>query len=187
MAQWASGYIEQALGIEKVWGDIFGVAMFAFMLGLGRSLYAKYGKHIEKILFLGGIGATACYLIAALTSAPILGLLACALTGLCVSMLWPGSLIIASDRIPNGGVFIFAMMAAGGDFGASIGPQLVGLIADGVALNATSLAQSLALTPEQLGLKAGLLVGMLFPLLSIAVYFLLIKTKKKKALPLQND
>ena len=62
MAQWSSGYIEMALGIPKVWGDIFGVALFGLMLGLGRTLYAKYGKNIERILFLGAIGATLCYL-----------------------------------------------------------------------------------------------------------------------------
>ena len=33
MAQWSSGYLEQALGIPKIWGDVFGVALFAMMLG----------------------------------------------------------------------------------------------------------------------------------------------------------
>ena len=41
MSQWCSGYLEQALGISKIWGDIFGAAAFSVMLGLGRSLYAK--------------------------------------------------------------------------------------------------------------------------------------------------
>ena len=41
MAQWSSGYLEQALGIPKLWGDLCGVALFSVMLGLGRSLYAK--------------------------------------------------------------------------------------------------------------------------------------------------
>ena len=62
MAQWASGYLEQALGIPKVWGDMFGVAMFGLMLGLGRTLYSKYGRRIGHVLFLGACGATACYL-----------------------------------------------------------------------------------------------------------------------------
>ncbi|MBR4279012.1 MAG: MFS transporter, partial [Clostridia bacterium] len=90
MAQWSSGYLEQALGIEKVWGDIFGVAMFGATLGLGRTLYAKFGKNVTRVLLLGAIGATACYLTAALSGIPILGLIACALTGFCVSMMWPG-------------------------------------------------------------------------------------------------
>ena len=172
MAQWCSGYLEAALHIPKIWGDIFGVALFSVMLGLGRTLYAKRGRFPERVLLLGGIGAATCYLIAALSGWPILGLLACAFTGFCVSMLWPGSLIVASSRVPNGGVFIYALMAAGGDMGAAIGPQLVGVITDATASSPTlvSLAETWSLAPEQLGMKLGMLVGMLFPLLGIAVY-----------------
>lgn len=182
MAQWASGYLEQALGIPKVWGDVFGVALFAVMLGLGRSLYSKIGKNIGRVLLMGAVGATLCYLTAAVTSLPVLGLAACAFTGFCVSMLWPGSLIVASDRFPAGGVFIYAMMAAGGDFGASVGPQLIGIITDLAMENpaALSMAQSLAILPEQLGMKTGMLVGMLFPLAAIPVYLYIWKTQKKK-------
>ena len=182
MAQWSSSYLEQALGIPKIWGDVFGVALFSMALGLGRTLYAKYGKNAEKILFLGAIGATACYLTAALTNLPLLGLFACAFTGLCVSMLWPGSLIIASERIPTGGVFLYAMMAAGGDLGASAGPQLVGVITDGIAASTagTNLAQTLGITVEQLGMKCGMLIGMLFPLVAIFLYLHLLRTRKKK-------
>lgn len=182
MAQWCSGYIEQSLGIPKVWGDLFGVALFALTLGLGRSLYAKFGKNIGRALFFGAIGATACYLIAALVNVPIIGLLACGLTGFCVSMLWPGNLIVASDRFPTGGVFIYAMMAAGGDFGASVGPQLVGMVTDGVMTSsfAPSVAESFSITTEQLGMKAGMLVGMLFPLVAILVYYLTCRPIFKK-------
>lgn len=181
MAQWCSGYLEQALGIPKVWGDLCGVAFFSVMLGLGRSLYAKIGKNIEKVLLLGAIGATVCYLTAAISSIAFLGLCACAFTGFFVSMLWPGNLIVASDRFPQGGVFIFAMMAAGGDLGASVGPQLVGIITDTVIANpaAVALAENLQLLPEQLGMKAGMLCGMLFPLIGIFVYLHIWKTAKK--------
>lgn len=184
MAQWASGYLEQALSIPKVWGDIFGVALFSLTLGLGRSLYAKFGKNAEKILLLGSIGAAVCYLVAALSNVAVLGLSACALTGLCVSMLWPGSLIVSSERIPDGGVFVYALMAAGGDLGGSVGPQLVGLITDGVAASpfASELAASLNLTAEQIGMKCGMLVGAVFPLLAIAVFSVMLKTKKKRSL-----
>lgn len=177
MAQWASGYLEQALGIPKVWGDIFGVALFSVMLGLGRSLYAKIGKNIGNVLFMGAIGAATCYLTAAVTNIPVLGLLACAFTGFCVSMLWPGSLIVASDRFPSGGVFIYAMMAAGGDLGASVAPQLIGIITDAVIAipKAAAFAGNIGLTPEQLGMKSGMLVGMLFPLAAIPVYFFIKK------------
>ncbi len=182
MAQWSSSYIEKALGIPKVWGDIFGVAVFALMLGLGRSLYAKYGKRIEKVLFLGALGATVCYAIAAISNVAIIGLIACGLTGFCVSMLWPGSLIVAADKLPTGGVFMYAMMAAGGDLGASVAPQLVGVVTDVVASNATLAQTALqwGLTAEQLGMKAGLLIGALFALGATVVYFYILKTKKKE-------
>ena len=187
MAQWCSSYLEQALGIQKVWGDIFGAAAFALTLGLGRSLYAKFGNNIEKILLLSSIGATVCYSVCVFSPLPILGLIACALTGLCTAMMWPGSLVVCSSRIKAGGVFVFAMMAAGGDLGAAVGPQLVGVVTDAVAAmpSAASLATSLHLSLEQLGMKLGLAVGALFPLLSIFVFLRLWRTKpKENKLPL---
>ena len=183
MAQWCSGYLEAAMGIPKIWGDIFGVALFSVMLGLGRTLYARRGRHPERVLLLGGIGAALCYLIAALAGLPLIGLLACAFTGFCVSMLWPGSLIVASSRVTSGGVFIYAMMAAGGDMGAAVGPQLIGVITDAVAASPAwiSRAAELGIAPEQLGMKLGMLVGMLFPLAGIGVYTYLLRSRKRFA------
>ncbi|MBE6550827.1 MAG: MFS transporter [Ruminococcaceae bacterium] len=173
MAQWSSGYLEQALGIPKVWGDIFGVALFALTLGLGRTLYAKMGKNIGKVLFAGAVGATVCYLLAAVSSIPLIGLIACAFTGFCTSMMWPGNLIAASEFFPSAGVFLYAMMAAGGDLGASVGPQLIGVIADAVIADPAmaGFAQSIDLLPEQLGMKIGMLVGMIFPLIAVFVFY----------------
>ena len=183
MAQWSSSYLEHAIGIPKLWGDIFGMALFSVMLGLGRSLYAKYGKSITRVLFLGAIGATVCYFTAAVSSVEIVGLLACALTGLCTSMMWPGCLIAASDRFPSGGVFLYALMAAGGDLGASVSPQLVGIVTDIVSANPQMLAWAdpKGLSPDRLGMKVGMLVGMLFPLAAIGIYFVLHKTRGKHA------
>ena len=182
MAQWSSGYLEQAMGIPKVWGDLFGVALFSVMLGTGRTLYAKIGKNIGKVLTLGAVGATACYFVAAVTGVPVIGLMACAFTGFCTSMLWPGNLVVASSRFPQGGVFIYAMMAAGGDMGASVGPQLVGLITDWVLAvpGSATLAANLQISPDQLGMKAGMLCGMLFPLAGIFVYRHLWKGQKSE-------
>ncbi len=173
MAQWSSGYLEAALGIPKVWGDIFGVALFAAALGFGRTLYSKIGKKVSRALFFGAIGAALCYFICAVSAVPVIGLLACAFTGFCTSMLWPGSLVVASDRFPDGGVFIYAMMAAGGDLGGSVGSQFIGVITDFTAANPalSDLAVNIGLAPEQFGMKLGMLVGMLFPLAAIPVYF----------------
>lgn len=173
MAQWASGYLEKAVGLQKVLGDVFGVALFAATLGLGRSLYAKFGRNILRVLMWCSAGAFVCYLTAALSPVPILGLIACAMTGLCTSMLWPGSLVVASERYPSGGVLIYALMAAGGDMGASIGPQLVGVITDAVAQSShmVAAAAGMGLAPEQLGMKVGMLLGALFPLAALIIYY----------------
>ncbi|MBQ9080794.1 MAG: MFS transporter [Clostridia bacterium] len=171
MSQWSSGYIESALGLPKVYGDVFGVAMFALMMGIGRTLYAKCGKRIYPILFGGFVGAIACYVVAALSGSAIVGLIACALTGFCTSMLWPGSLIMMEDILPSVGVAAYALMAAGGDMGASLGPQIVGIIADAAAQNSAlvSLAESLALAPDQLGMRIGMLVAALFAVIGVAL------------------
>ena len=189
MAQWCSSYLEQSLGISKVLGDIFGAAAFAVTLGIGRSLYAKYGKNIEKVLFLSGISAAVCYLVCILSPVPIFGLIACALTGLCTAMMWPGSLVVSSARITTGGVFIYAMMAAGGDMGAAIGPQLVGIVTDLAAASShiAGWANSLGLTIEQLSMKFGMCAGLLFPLLSVFVFLRIWKTKEKDGLPLSQN
>lgn len=183
MAQWASSYAEKALGIPKIWGDVFGVALFSVMLGTGRTLYSKIGKNIGRVLTFGAVGATLCYFVAAITNAPFAGLIACALTGLCTSMLWPGNLVVASSRFTQGGVFIYAMMAAGGDLGISVGSQLVGVVTDWVIANpnAANISQKLSVTTEQLGMKAGMLCGMLFPLVAIFINLYMWKTKNKES------
>ena len=59
MSNWVSVYAEKALRIPKVWGDILGMSLFAGLLALTRTIYAKYGKNIFKILTIsmwGGCG-----------------------------------------------------------------------------------------------------------------------------------
>ncbi len=181
MAQWSSGYLEQALSIPKIWGDIFGVAVFSLALGLGRTLYSKYGRNIEKIMLLSFTGASVCYLIAAISPYPILGLIACAMTGLCTAMLWPGTLILGAEKFPLGGVALYAILAAGGDLGASVGPQAVGIITDAVISLPTAhiIAQKLGIMPEQLGMKVGMLSGMLFPLMGTIIFILKFSKKRR--------
>lgn len=182
MAQWASSFTEVALGIPKIYGDVFGVALFALTLGLGRTFYAKYGRNIEKVLILGVIASAVCYLTAVFSQNPIISLIACALTGFSASMLWPGNIIAISDRIPTGGVVMFALMAAGGDLGASVGPELVGIITDTVAGNPRMLswAAELGMSGEQLGMKCGLLIGAVFSLIAIPLYVCIFRSKKAK-------
>ncbi len=178
MAQWCSGYLEKVTRIPKAIGDIFGMALFSVMLGLGRTLYSKIGKNVERVLLMGSAGAVICYIGAAISPYPVVTLLACALTGFCTSMLWPGSLIAASDRITDGGVFLYAIMASGGDLGASVVPQTVGILTDKIMASpwAVTIATSMNLTAEQLGMRCGMLVGAIFPLIAV---FIFLNDKKK--------
>ncbi len=179
MGQWSSSYLEHALGIDKVWGDVFGVAFFGMTLGIGRTLYAKRGKNLTRVILIGAIGASACYIIAVVSSIPVIGLIACALTGYFTAMMWPGNLSIATERFASGGVVVFALMAAGGDLGASVVPELVGVVTDAIIKNpkALELANALSLTPDSLAMKAGLLIGALFPIAAIPVYAALHKKR----------
>lgn len=169
MTNWISGYIESTLGIPKIYGDIFGMALFALLLGFGRVLYAKIGKNISRVLLLGMIGSVACYLTAALSENAYIALFACILVGFSTSMLWPGTLIFMEENVPSPGVAAYALMAAGGDFGSSIAPQLMGIIVDKVAVSsfAQSLSATLLISPEQIGMKTGMLITAVFPVLGV--------------------
>ena len=180
MTQWCSAYLEQSLGIPKVWGDILGMALFAVCLGLGRTLYAAKGKNIGRVLVLGAAGSFVFYILAAITNNAVVALCACAITGFCVSMLWPGTILVSSEKFSSGGVFIFAMMAVGGDFGAAIGPQLLGIITDKAMLSTTvsNMAQNFSLTVEQLSMKIGIMSSAIFPLLAIPFMWAISKKHK---------
>lgn len=182
MAQWSSSYLEQALHIPKIWGDVCGVAMFAVMLGAGRTLYAKYGKNIRLILCCSAAGATVCYLTAALSNDAIVALVACALTGFCTAMLWPGSLMVVAEQFPNGGVAVFALMAAGGDLGGALGPQIVGAVTDFAMQSEAiiSFAQNLHFTADQFGMKIGLISAGIFPLLATVLFAVLYQKHGKQ-------
>lgn len=178
MTNWVSTYIESALHLPKIVGDILGMALFAVALGLTRTWYGKKGKNIYKVLLAGMSGAVVCYLVAGLSPVPVLSLIACIFTGICTSMLWPGSLILMEEKLPHVGVAAYALMAAGGDFGASIAPQLLGIVVDKVTASdfALKLSSEISLAPEQIGLKTAMLVASVFPLIGIAV-LVIIKRK----------
>lgn len=182
MTNWISSYMENALGISKATGDILGLALFAILLGLGRSLYSKYGKNISKVLLFGMAGAAACYIIAGTVSNPVICMIACIFTGICTSMLWPGTLILMEEKFPNPGVTAYALMAAGGDFGGSVSPQILGAVVDKVSASkfALELSSTINLTPEQIGLKTGMLIASIFPIIGIVVLLYINKYFKKQ-------
>lgn len=181
MASWVSGYAEKALHIDKTLGDVLGTAAFAILLGIARISYAKFGKKITRVLLSGMIGAVVCYFVAGLSESPVVALIACAVTGLCTSMLWPGSLIMMEENIPGAGVAAYALMASGGDLGASVAPQLMGIVVDSVSGSSFALriSESTGLSAEQIGMKAGMLVSAIFPIIGVAVVLITVSYFKK--------
>ena len=191
MSNWVSSYMENALHIDKAVGDILGVAAFAILLGLTRIAYARFGKNIILVLLIGMIGAAACYLAAGLSTSVILSFIACILTGMFTGMLWPGSLIMLEENVDGPSVGAYALMAASGDLGASVAPQLMGIVVDGVSGSTfgAKMGVKLGLTAEQVGLKTGMLISALFPILGIAVVLVIMRyfrKGKKSVLPIEN-
>ena len=111
---------------------------------------------------------------------PFIGLCACALTGLFTAMLWPGNLVLATERFPESGVLFYALMAAGGDLGASVAPQLIGIVTDKIIAKAyfSEKFVQMGISAEQLGMKCGMLSAMLFPLIAVFLYIYMLKKAK---------
>ncbi len=181
MAQWASAFLEKGLELPKIYGDLVGVAMFALMLGVGRALFGKYGKQINlnKVLILGSALAVFCYLLVAMSFTTFVPVLFSGICGIAVSLLWPGSLVLISEKFPKAGARIFALMAAGGDIGAAVGPWLISYITDSAFdwRLTENLARSIGVTEEQIALRIGMLVALIFPLLCLLCHIYLKKHK----------
>ena len=130
---------------------------------------------------LSMLTSSVCYLVAGFSANAVIALMACVLTGLCSSMLWPGTLILLEEKIPNPGVAAYALMAAGGDFGSSIAPQLMGIVVDNVSVSkwAQTLSATLMISSEQIGMKTGMLITALFPLLGFVLLLFMKKYFKK--------
>ena len=184
MSNWISTYMENALNIDKAFGDILGMAMFAILLGITRITYAKYGKNISKFLLVSMICASVCYLTVSFSNNTILSFVCCVLTGIFTAMLWPGTLILMEEKVKGVGVAAYALMASAGDFGASLAPQLMGIVVDNISVSefAINMSSSLNLSPEQIGLKVGMLITSIFPILgSILIVFIIRYFKKQKS------
>ena len=164
MAQWASAFTESAMGVSKTIGDLAGPCLFAVLMGISRVFYGKMSEKLDLTKTMLGCGALCilCYLLASLSPLPVLGLMGCALCGISVGIMWPGTLSISAQKCPKGGTVMFALLALAGDLGGSIGPSLVGSV--------SSMADG--------NLKTGLLVATLFPVLLIAGLVVLKKCVK---------
>ena len=110
-----------------------------------------------------GVMCAGCYLLASLSPFPILGLAGCALCGLAVGIMWPGSISISSQNCPRGGTAMFAFLALAGDLGAMVSPAMVGGLSEMAGGN----------------LKTGLLVATIFPVILVSGLIVLNKVKNE--------
>ena len=151
VSQWASTFAEKGLGISKTAGDLAGPMAFAVLMGASRAFYGKYGDKIDldRFMIYSSILCIVSYLGVSLVPVPQLSLVACAVCGLSVGIMWPGTVSKASAALPRGGTATFALLALGGDVGCSGGPTLVGMVSGALGDN----------------LKMGILAGIVFPAL----------------------
>ena len=154
VSQWASTFAEKGLGVSKAIGDLAGPMAFAILMGSARAFYGKFGDKIDLDKFMVGSGllCIASYLMISLSPLPQLSLLGCAICGLSVGIMWPGSFSKAAAVMRNGGTAMFALLALGGDLGCSGGPTLVGYVS--------------SMFSEDL--KKGIFAAIVFPVLLIA-------------------
>jgi fucose permease len=166
MAQWASAYAESALGLSKTLGDLAGPCMFAITMGISRMIFGKYGERLDLMKFMScsGILCVICYLLSALSTNPIIGLIGCILCGFSVGIMWPGTISISSKTFPKGGTAMFSLLAMAGDLGGSIGPGSVGRI--------TQYAEN--------NIRIGMGCGLIFPLILLFMLFLLYRKNQCK-------
>lgn len=158
VSQWASTFAELGLGVSKTLGDLAGPMLFAVLMGSSRAFYGKYGDKIDLDKFMVGssILCIIAYLCISLVPNPVIGFAGCALCGLSVGIMWPGSFSKATASLPRGGTAMFALLALAGDLGCSGGPTVVGTVSGAMNDN----------------LKMGILAGVIFPVLLLAGIFL---------------
>ena len=166
MAQWASFYAEKGLGVTKALGDLLGPFIFALMMALGRTWYGiKGGKiNLAGTLLACSVLCTGCYLVAVFSYSPLVSLAAIGISGLGVSLMWPGMLSLSAERFTGAGASMFALMAVGGDIGCSVGPFITGTVSEIIEM--LPVAQS-AVNVESFALKGGILAGVGFPIVMI--------------------
>ena len=154
VSQWASTFAEKGLGISKTAGDLAGPMAFAVLMGASRLFYGKFGDriHLERFMVYSSCLCILSYLGISLLPVPQLSLIACAVCGLSVGIMWPGTFSKAAAALPGGGTAMFALLALGGDIGCSVGPTLVGTVSGAFGDD----------------LKTGVLAGIIFPALLLA-------------------
>lgn len=132
VAQWASAFAEQGLGVSKTVGDLVGPLAFAAFMGTARAIYGKFGDKLdcEKCMIGSAALCVTAFLMISLSPWPIVSLVGCGICGFSVGIMWPGTLSKAAVALPVGGTAMFALLALAGDIGCTAGPSIVGFVTD---------------------------------------------------------
>lgn len=182
MSQWASFFAEKGLGVSKAAGDLLGPCAFAVLMGISRTIYGVKGQKFRlcRAICLSAALCVVCYLVTVFAPVPVISLLGCAMTGFAVGILWPGCVSVGAKRLPAGGAGLFALLALAGDVGCTAGPALVGLVSDAVEGKNGGVFQNFLKggSVTEISMKAGILVGIVFPLLFFILALFLRKKEK---------
>jgi hypothetical protein len=180
IVQWGSTYLEEGLGLPKTIGDVFGLCLFAAMLGLARLLYAKKGSglNLNRLMIWGSAACVVLYVLVALAPSAWVVLVAFGAIGFCSSMFWTGTLIVAGDALPLTGALIFALLAGGGDLGIAVVGQVVGWLSDFFAARAPA-----GWDASEFGLRMAMAVAISVPLLSLVLQFPLKRLAPHRGVP----
>jgi MFS family permease len=166
MAQWASFFAETGLRVSKTTGDLLGPSAFALFMGLARIFYGFQSTRskisIETMLLISGFICLISYIAVVFAPYPLLSLAGCALSGLAVGAMWPGTFSLTSRIFPRGGTPMFALLALAGDLGCGGGPFVVARIAGYTQLS------------------TGILAGIIFPLILSVGTLVLLQRKHEK-------
>lgn len=137
MAEWASMFAQQSLGVSKVIGDLAGPCLFAVFMGAGRIWYALVSNKIsfiKAIITLNSV-CVICYLGVAFCEISFLALVFCAICGFTVSISWPGIYSLGAVSFPRGNAVMYSTFAFCGDMGCCLGPWVLGIVAEFFGLN----------------------------------------------------
>lgn len=137
MAEWASMFVQKALGVSKVVGDLTGPCAFALFMGIGRMWYAAVAKRVNfrKTLIILSTLCFICYVVVAVCNIPWVSLIFCAICGFTVSISWPGIYSAGAEEFPDGSSVMYSVFAMCGDTGCCLGPWALGIVADSFGLN----------------------------------------------------
>ncbi len=132
LAQWASAFAQEALGLSKTVGDIAVPCVFAAVMGVSRIVSSKLGDKInlKKYMLCCAAALVIGYSLAAFSPGCILSIIGCAVCGFAVGVLWPGTYSVCAKDMPDGGIAMFSLLAFAGDIGCCIGPASVGILAE---------------------------------------------------------